>query len=130
MRAGLARLHDGGRSTAAGIYRDYHRNGCPDIERTRDLKPGCLVLYRRPGKRIHHVAIHATRVPDTALDAGSVKVGPVALEPGGGGSRTTSPRAAPRRSAGVRLTASDYQGTGVGWVAKDPFPLLEEPTIA
>ncbi len=118
------KLYSGGRSTARGIYTYYHRRGCPDITKVNDLKPGCLVFYRRPEKRIHHVAIHATHVPDLTQKQGKVPVGPVAFESGGGGSKTTSPRAALRQSSGVRLTASDYHGTGVEWVAKDPFILL------
>jgi hypothetical protein len=45
----------------------------------------------------------------------------MAFESGGGDSTASSPRVALRTSAGVRLTASDYHGTGVEWVAKDPF---------
>jgi len=62
----------------------------------RDLKLGCLVFYRRPGKRIHHVAIHAAIVPPLTQKQGQVPVGPVAFQSGGGGSKTTSPRAALR----------------------------------
>ena len=117
-------LYDGGRSTARGLYAYYNRKGCPDINREKDLKPGCLIFYHRPGKSIHHVAIHATNVPPLIQKQGRVPVGPVAFESGGGGSKTTSPRAALQRSAGVRLTASNYQGPGIQWVAKDPFLLL------
>jgi len=117
-------LYDGGRSTARGLYSYFDRRGCADIERAKDLQPGSLVFYRRPGGRIFHVAIHATNVPEINLKSGGVKVGPVAFESGGGDSSSSSPRAALRKSAGVRLTASDYHGTGVEWVAKDPFVLL------
>lgn len=117
-------LYDGGRSTARGLYSYFDRRGCADIERSQDLTPGSLVFYRRPGGRIFHVAIHATNVPEINLESGSVKVGPVAFESGGGDSTSSSPRAALRKSAGVRLTASDYHGAGVEWVAKDPFVLL------
>ena len=120
------KLYTGGRSTAQGIYTYYKKRGCPDINRVKDLKPGCLVFYRRPGKRIHHVAIHAANVPAIYQKQGRMPVGPVAFESGGGGSKTTSPRAALRQSSGVRLTASDYHGTGVQWVAKDPFVLLQK----
>jgi cell wall-associated NlpC family hydrolase len=118
------KLYSGGRSTAQGIYTYYKKRGCPDITKVKDLKPGCLVFYRRPGKRIHHVAIHAANVPAIYQKQGRMPVGPVAFESGGGGSKTTSPRAALRQSSGVRLTASDYHGTGVQRVAKDPFLLL------
>ncbi len=117
-------LYDGGRSTARGLYSYFDRRDCPDIKRTKDLTPGSLIFYRKPGRSIYHVAIHATNVPDLKLDSGSTKVGPVAFESGGGDSTSSSPRAALRKSAGVRLTASDYHGTGVDWVAKDPFVLL------
>jgi len=89
------------------------------------LKPACLVFYRVPGKPFHHVAIHATTVPPLKLKSGVLEVGPVGFESGGSGSDVTSPRAALLASAGVRLTASDYHGKGVEWVAKDPFVLLE-----
>jgi cell wall-associated NlpC family hydrolase len=117
-------LYDGGRSTARGLYSYFDGRGCADITRVNDLEPGALVFYRRPGGRIFHVAIHAANVPHINLEQGNVKVGPVAFESGGGDSTSSSPRAALRKSAGVRLTASDYHGTGVEWVAKDPFVLL------
>jgi hypothetical protein len=117
-------LYDGGRSTARGLYSYYEQRGCADITRVDDLLPGSLVFYKRPGRSIHHVAIHATNVPNITLESGAVKVGPVAFESGGGDSTCSSPRAALRKSAGVRLTASDYHGTGVDWLAKDPFVLL------
>ncbi len=117
-------LYDGGRSTARGLYRYYDRKGCPDITKLKDLKPGCLVFYYRPEKSIHHIAIHATDVPPLRIGARELPVGPIAFESGGGGSKTTSPRAALRKSAAVRVTASDFHGTGVKWKAKDPFLLL------
>jgi len=119
------KLYDGGRSTATGLYQYYHARSCPDIAKVADLKPACLVFYRVPGKPFHHVAIHATTVPSLKLKAGVLEVGPVGFESGGSGSAATSPRAALLASAGVRLTASDYHGKGVEWVAKDPFVLLE-----
>lgn len=117
-------LYSGGRNTAQGIYDHYDGRGCPDIRELDELKPGCLVFYRRPGKRIHHIAIHAASVPDLKGPGGDMPVGPVAFESGGGHGETTSPRAALCRSAGVRLTASDQHGQGVEWVAKDPFAVL------
>ena len=122
------RVYTGGRSTAQAIYTYYNKRECPDITAVKDLKPGCLVFYRRPGKRIHHVAIHAADIPPINQKQGNLRVGPVAFESGGGGSKTTSPRAALKSSAGVRLTASDFHGTGVQWVAKDPFLLLSQQT--
>jgi len=123
-------LYDGGRTTASGLYKYFDNKHCSDITRIEDLKPGCLVFYRRPGKRIHHIAIHATTVPPIRLEKGGgnrpVEVGPVAFESGGSGSAATTPRAALAASAGVRLTASDSHGRGVKWVAKDPFVLLEQ----
>jgi hypothetical protein len=119
------KLYSGRRSTAQGIYTYYNKKGCPDITKQRDLKPGCLVFYKIPGKRIHHIAIHATNVPPLSHRQGKLPVGPVAFESGGGGSKTTSPRAALRRSSGVRLTSSDYHGKGVKWIAKDPFIVLD-----
>ncbi len=119
------KLYTGGRNTANGLYEYFDQRDCPDIDQVEDLLPGCLVFYRRPGKRIHHIALHTTTVPTITLKSGnSLEVGPIALESGGGDSSCTSPRAALRRSAGVRITASDYQRSGVEWVAKDPFLLL------
>lgn len=120
------KVYDGGRSTAQGLY-DYYDRGphpCPDIVALELLKPGCLVFYRRPRAKMHHVAIHAVNVPDIRLGDRRLEVGPVAFESGGGGSKTDSPRAALCSSAGVRLTASDQHGAGVLWVAKDPFVRL------
>ena len=117
-------LYDGGRSTARGLYRYYEKRGCPDIVKVKQLKPGCLLFYRHPGKSIHHIAIHAATVPDLLIDGRAMKVGPIAFESGGGGSKTTSPRAALRQSAAVRVTASNYHGKNVEWVAQDPFALL------
>lgn len=121
---GWPALYSGGRSTAQGIYTYYNKSGCPDITILSDLKPGGLVFYRRPGKRIHHIAIHAANVPPLMQKQGMLPVGPVAFESGGGGSKIKSPRAALQHSSGVRLTSSDYHGRGVQWVAKDPFILL------
>ncbi|HUP24365.1 MAG TPA: NlpC/P60 family protein [Thermoanaerobaculia bacterium] len=118
-------LYDGERCTAADLYRHYHQRGCPDIRQVADLLPGCLVFYRRPGKPIHHVAIHAVDVPPLKLGGALRPVGPVAFEAGGSGSVATSPRAALLASATIRLSASDHHGEGVEWVAKDPFVLLE-----
>ena len=124
-------LYDGGRTTASGLYKYFDDKGCPDITQVEGLTPGCLVFYRRPGKRIHHIALHATNVPPILLEKGAgnrpVEVGPVAFESGGSGSAATTPRAALTKSAGVRLTASDSHGRGVEWVAKDPFFLLSRP---
>jgi cell wall-associated NlpC family hydrolase len=117
------KLYDGGRSTAQGLYDYYDRppRRCPDITDIELLKPGCLVFYRKPGAKMHHVAIHAVNVPNMRLHDRTMEVGPVAFESGGGGGRTDSLRAALCSAAGVRLTASDRHGEGVEWVAKDPF---------
>ncbi|MFQ5528346.1 MAG: NlpC/P60 family protein [Thermoanaerobaculia bacterium] len=117
-------LYGGGRTTARGLYAHFDQRGCPDITDVDDLKPGCLLFYRRPGQNIHHVAIHAANVPSLKLDQGNFETGPIAFESGGSGSAATTPRAALMASAGVRLTASDRHGSGVEWVAKDPFVLL------
>ena len=117
-------VYSEGRTTAQGLYNHFDGKGCPDIDQVEALLPGCLVFYRRPGEKTHHVAIHATVVPPLTKGGKTLPVGPVAFEAGGGGSKTTSPQAALRSSAGVRLTASDQHGHGVEWVAKDPFVLL------
>ena len=118
-------IYTGGRTTAAGLYRHYDGKGVPDIKRVDHLVPGALVFYRRyPSSKIYHVAIHICTVDGKHLDAGPfVEVGPMAIESGGSGSGSTTPRAALIASAGVRFTASDYHGRGL-WVAKDPFSLL------
>ncbi len=117
-------LYDGGRTTAAGLYDYYDGKGCPDITSLSELKPASIVFYRRPGKRIHHVAVHVANVPRVKLGNRNAEVGPIAFESGGGRSSTTSPRSALRKSAGIRLTATDVHGNGVEWLAKDPFVLL------
>jgi NlpC/P60 family len=114
-------LYDGGRSTAQDLYDYYDKRGVPDIRQLDDLKPGCLVFYYQPGKHMHHIAIHAAMVPDLHINGKTMEVGPVAFESGGGGSNTSSPRAALLASAAVRITASDWHGKDVKWVAKDPF---------
>ena len=66
----------------------------------------------------HHIVIHSASVPGLLVDRTPVKVGPIAFESGGGCRKITSPRAALRQSAAVRVTASDYHGKNVEWVAK------------
>ena len=121
-------IYTGGRTTAAGLYTYFNKKGCPDITRESDLKPGCLIFYHRPGKRISHIAIHAVTVPNIRLTEygkkKTVPVGSVAFEAGGSGSKAVSPKSALRDSAGIRITASTYSG-GREWVAKDPFHLLQ-----
>ncbi|MCP4151909.1 MAG: hypothetical protein GY757_29475 [bacterium] len=63
-------------------------------------------------------------MPDLKLKNVSKEVGPIAFEASGGGSGTISPRIALLRSAGIRLTATNFHGENVDWVAKDPFELL------
>lgn len=120
-------LYTGTRTTAQGLYDHFHEIGCPDITDVSELKPGCLLFYRRPDGSISHVAIHAANVPHVRLrgDNGEEQkeVGPIAFEASGGRADTKSPRAALCRSAGVRVTASDRHGAQQ-WVAKDPFVLL------
>jgi len=118
-------LYDGQRRTARGLFRYYYTHrGCREIREAGELRPGCIVFYRQPTAEIHHVAIHAMTVVDVALGGKVSPVGPVAFEAGGAGSKATSPRSALLSSAGVRLTATDYHGRGVEWVAVDPFTLL------
>ena len=65
-------------------------------------------------------------MPPLRLSTGAKEIGPIAFESGGSGSAATSPREARKKTAGVRLTASDYQSDGVEWVAKDPFLMVGE----
>jgi hypothetical protein len=116
-------LYDGERRTAAGLYGWYDEQGCPDFEDAGALRPGCLLFYRRPGRRIHHVALHAVTVPPVLLGERARPAGPIAFEAGGAGSGAVTPRAALERAAGIRLRASDHH-PGAEWVAKDPFRLL------
>ncbi len=113
-------LYDGRRRTSRGLHAYYLDRGCPEIAAVEGLRPGCIVFYRRPGKAIHHVAIHAVTVPPMS---GGVRVGPISIEAGEGGSSTTSPRAALLRSASVRISASDVYGSAE-WLAFDPFVLV------
>ena len=125
-------LYAGGRQTAKGIYRHYDKLGCPDIRRVDDLKPGCVVFYfnrdKTPAQSATHVALHVANVPDMHIAHGNsvftADVGPIAFEAGGAGSKATSPRAALKKSATIRVTATDTHG-GQAWVAKDPFSYLE-----
>ncbi|HMB72364.1 MAG TPA: hypothetical protein VKQ06_02245, partial [Gammaproteobacteria bacterium] len=120
-------FYTGGRETAKGIYRHFHKLGCPDIKDVAELKPGCIVFYHAKDKTPRsatHVALHVVTVPDMHIVHGAsaftANVGPVAFEAGGSGSAATSPRAALCKSATVRVTATDVHG-GQAWVAKDPF---------
>lgn len=119
-------LYAGGRTTANELHRHYRERGCPELTSVEDLRPGCLVFYRKPGReRYHHVAIHAVTAPPLRAGAHRLPVGPIAFEAGGGDSDTTSPREALARSATVRLTATDVHGD-VEWVALDVVRVLEE----
>jgi hypothetical protein len=109
-------LYDGQRRTAQGIYQYYHSRGIKD---TKDLKPGTLVFFRRPGKKFHHVKIHLVTVPKTM----GQPFGPMAVDAGGAGSDAVSPRRALERAAQVRYSASDKHGKAE-WVAKDIFEML------
>jgi hypothetical protein len=115
-------LYDGQRRTARDIYDYYHAKGLPDITSTGDLRPGSLVFFNHTGRRIHHIKIHLAVVPDLQL-GGTHKFGPIAVDAGGGGSDTVSPRRALERAAQVRFSASDVHGSAK-WRAKDPFALL------
>ncbi len=125
-------IYTAGRQTAKGIYKFFDKVGCPDIKKVSDLKPGCVVFYfdrdKTPARSATHVALHVTNVPDMHIAHGNsvftADVGPVAFEAGGAGSKATSPRAALRKSATIRVTATDTHG-GQAWVAKDPFSYLE-----
>jgi len=119
-------LYDGQRRPARGLHDYYVDRGVSELHQVDELLPGCVVFYRRPGRSIHHVALHLVTLPALTLERAHqpVEVGPVALESGGGGSSTTSPRAALLRSAGVRLTASDAHGAGEEWMAVDPVVVL------
>ncbi len=116
-------IYAGGRRTAQGIYDYYDDLGLPDITKTQDLRPGSLVFFNHTNRRIHHIKIHLAVVPDLHF-GGTHAFGPIAVDSGGGGSDTVSPRRALERAAQVRFSASDVHGTGK-WRAKDPFALLE-----
>ena len=120
-------IYTAGRQTAKGIYRHYHKLGCPDIKKVSDLTPGCVVFYHdrdKTPRSTTHVALHVTNVPDMHILQGAssftADVGPVAFEAGGAGAAARSPRAALPKSATIRVTATDLHG-GQAWVAKDPF---------
>ena len=119
-------IYGDGRTTAQGLYDYYTRISVPDIEELDDLLPGSIVFYRRSEhSRIFHVALHVCNLDEFALPNGNTApIGPVAIESGGAGSFSTSPREALRASAGIRMTATDAHGKGVLWVAKDPFSVL------
>ena len=116
-------IYDGGRLTAQGLYDYYDGRGVPDVTATGDLRPGSLVFFNHSNRRIHHIKIHLAVVPDLHL-GGTYSFGPIAVDSGGGGSDTVSPRRALERAAQVRFSASDVHGSAA-WRAKDPFALLE-----
>jgi hypothetical protein len=117
-------IYTGRRTTAHGLYEHY--NDASDIDKLEDLAPGSIMFYRRDiESRIFHVALHICDLDKFTLISGrTVPIGPIAIESGGAGSQSTTPREALRASAGVRMTASDSHGRGIKWVAKDPFSLL------
>lgn len=116
-------LYDGRRRTAAGLYEYFVERGCQDIIELEELRPGCLAFYQsKTLAPIYHVAIHLATVPALETSAGPLPFGPVAFEAGGGGSATTSPRAALTSNAQIRLSATDRHGSA-RWVALDPFTL-------
>ncbi|MEM9315767.1 MAG: hypothetical protein AAGA95_14165 [Pseudomonadota bacterium] len=125
-------LYTGGRLTARDLYRHFDKLECPDITKVEQLKPGCIVVYhdrdKSPARSATHVALHVTNVPDMHIAHGNsvftADVGPVAFEAGGAGSSATSPRSALKKSATIRVTATDTHA-GKTWVAKDPFFHLE-----
>lgn len=124
-------IYTAGRQTAKGIYRHFDKLGCPDIDKLSELTPGCVVFYYNRDKTPRsatHVALHVTNVPDMHIMHGesafTADVGPVAFEAGGSGSAAKTPRAALRKSATVRVTATDTHA-GQAWVAKDPFVHLQ-----
>lgn len=116
-------IYAGGRRTAQGIYDFYNGLGLPDITTTGALRPGSLVFFNHADRRIHHIKIHLATVPDLIL-GGTHPFGPIAVDSGGGGSDTVSPRRALERAAQVRFSASDVHGRGM-WRAKDPFALMD-----
>lgn len=116
-------IYAGGRRTAQGIYDYYDDLGLPDITETQKLRPGSLVFFNHTGRKIHHIKIHLAVVPDLQL-GGAHAFGPIAVDSGGGGSDTVSPRRALERAAQVRFSASDLHASAM-WRAKDPFALLE-----
>jgi len=119
-------IYQGGRTTAHRLRDYYDALDVPDIDKVEDLMPGSLVFYYRPPQpRMFHVALHIANLDEFVMRNGNTApIGPIAIESGGAGSASTSPREALRVSAGVRMTASDSHGRGVRWVAKDPFSLL------
>ena len=125
-------IYDGGRRTAAGLEAFFGDRDCPMIVDVGDLRPGCLVFFMSAfsGSRVYHVKLHVANVPpiqaNPAFGGAHLKlpVGPLAIDSGGGGSRTTTPREALKQGAGIRLSASDHHG-GATWFARDPFHLLE-----
>jgi hypothetical protein len=119
-------IYTSGRTTAHSLYEYYSRKSVYDITDVDNLVPGSIVFYRRSlESRIFHVALHVFNLDEFILSNGrTVPIGPMAIESGGAGSYSKTPRDALRASAGVRMTASDYHGEHVKWVAKDPFTLL------
>lgn len=122
-------LYSGGRRTASGLDSFYRSRGCEAVTDASRLRPGMIVFFAGASGKIFHVKLHLTTVPPLATKhplTGKpihLPIGPVALDAGGGGSKTTSPRASLQGGAGVRLSASDYHGTA-RWHSRDPLFLL------
>ena len=119
-------IYAGGRTTAHLLHKYYVDAGAAAITDIEELMPGSILFYRMRGElRYFHTALHICSLDEYNLINGSTaEIGPIAIESGGAGSFSTSPREALKASAGVRMTASDAHGRGVEWVGLDPFSLL------
>ena len=65
---------------------------------------------------MHHGIIHANNVKSPSINDALFR--PILIESDGDLNRTTSPHIALIDQTGVHLTASDYQGMGIDWIAK------------
>lgn len=121
----VAGAYDGQRRTAQGLL-DYYEG-----DRVEDPYPGCLLFWRGSSGRVFHVktllaTVGMAQAHDTFGDRTvTVPVGPIAIDAGGGGSATTSPRAALLAGAGVRLSSGDSHSGQRFSVAVDPFKRLQ-----
>lgn len=119
-------IYMGGRTTAHLLHKYYTDRHLPQVDDVDELVPGSILFYRKRGEtRFFHTALHICNLDEFNLVNGDTAlIGPIAIESGGAGSFSTSPREALKVSAGVRMTASDSHGRGVEWVGIDPFALL------
>jgi len=109
-RLGWSMFADVGRRTAHGL-RDHFQDRFVSAS---ELKPGALTFFENSAGRVYHVKIFLAQLPSGYR---------VAIDAGGGGSKTDSFEAAIEQGAFVRLSNAVTHGRG-RFSAVDPFAFL------